>query len=1154
MDPYQTSPAIHPALPPLRLVNRRTLEHVGACPFCGGHQRSDRFHVWMEPGHERFWCRACDAKGPLKKLLGAEIRPRIAPPRRQQTHAVAQPNPAHSDRYRQVYATIALWAHALLRDEANPEPLAYLRSRGFNDDAIGHQLLGVTLRDPQAIPALLRRELPELLPDAEAAGVLVRDYRGDLRSHPNLCGVLLFPYLAAGEVVDLRTRSFPGKGYTSLPGGYAERGALFPFGWDSLDDSDTLILTEGEFKALAVTQAYRNNRLSAPAMAHPGLSYIREEWAAQLLARGVRTVILAYDSGPRPVKDGVLQLAPEETWSIRHGQRLQGAGLAVRVLRLPMAPGETKADLDAFILTHGTARLQHLIDTAPTLDAYQRSLSRSLLSSAKLALPNPYPTRRARPRRLAPGAPRPAAPPPTSLEETRAQIAALVQTHATDGQGFLVLAHVPGVGKGHNTTAGLRAFLQSHPEPGQIVWTAPRKDQLHDQQGLHLLPLYGRNLGNCQRLAPAQALAARGYPVLPSLCQRRCTHVDHCAYLRQFSVEADRFAAQQLLLATGWWQEAGVLIMDEFAPALLIRSASLSSADLAAIARGTTCPHAQAVLRWLSQILGTASDRTLVGGLLLAELEAAAHAEGLDLASTLRAAEANLPDPADLALLPSLPQGAGLAEFEALPPNHLGTIITQLGREQRRHLAGAPFTSRLELGGGLLRLFLRHEHLIAQLANPVQPKIILDATANTSLLRAIFPATPIQIEQPPRADQATVIQVITRDWAKSTLRGARRTQWHDTVAEHIRPGRPTLVVCTQDAEDDLRQALGERGHPDVTVAHYGALRGSNAYKGHDVLLAQVYHPNMEAIMREGRALFADDAEALDERIVTTERELRDATGARWMIEVPIFADPRLMALLESRREAEMVQCALRGRPLDHPEVQITLLFGLPLPGLEPSTIVEPTPTPTSNGGRQATAVLRIITAANTLIAQGQPRLTAADLAQAAQVSEVTVRTHWQAVAQALGLSDEEEHASAPTRARTYRRRVLVRQAIETTVPTNSTDQADNKDSLTCLIHTDLPAEMIDADVCDAPGQSAAAPLGGIAEHGIHAASLVRRPTLRFIRLVALVRSAAVPQYCDSAPVGFDQSDAEVSRSVRAIRSSRVLSSSITWSIAVRASP
>jgi hypothetical protein len=1117
VDPYQTIPTIHPSLPPLRLVNRRTLEHTGPCPFCGGDPyRSDRFHVWMEPGHERYWCRACDAKGPLKKLLGAEIRPPMAAPRQQKHRPIAHANPTHVAHYRQLYATIALWAHALLRDAANPEPLAYLRARGFAGEAIGHALLGVTLRDPQAIPDLLRRDCPDLLPYAEAAGVVIHTHDG-LQSHPNLRGALLFPYIADGDIVDLRTRSFPGKGYTSLPGGYAERGAVFPFGWDSLDNSDTVILTEGEFKALAVTQAYQEGRLSVPALAHPGLSYIREAWAAMLLARGVRTVVLAYDSGPRPVKDGVLQLAPEETWSVRHGQRLAAAGLEVRVLRLPLAPGETKADLDAFILAHGPARLQHLIDTAPDLDTYQRALPRSLRAAANLPLPNPYPTRRARPRRLVSATPRPAAPPPTNLEQTRTQIADLVQAHATSGQGFLVLAHAPGVGKGHNTTEGLRAFLQSHPAPGQIVWTAPRKEQRHDQHGLDLIPLYGRNYGNCQRLAAAQALAAKNYPVRQALCQRRCTHVDHCAYLRQFGVEADRFAAQPLLLATSWWQEAGVLVMDEFSPAQLTRTVTLSSADLAIIARSTACPHAHAALRWLGAILGSASDRTIAGSLLLAELDAAARAEGLDIAITLNAAETNLPTPEDQALLPGLPQGASLAEFEALPPNHLGALIGQLAREQRRHLGGAPFTSRLEISDGLLRLFLRHEHLIAQLANPAQPKIILDATVNADLLRAIFPHTPIQIERPPRADHATVVQVITRDWAKSTLRGARRTQWYDTVAEHIRPDRPTLVVCTQDAEDDLRHALAARGHAGALVAHYGALRGSNDYKGYDVVLAQVYHPNMEAIVREGRALFADDGPPLDERIVTTERALTDASGARWMIAVPTFADERLAALLESRREAEMLQCALRGRPLDYPEARITMLFGLPLPELAPTTIVEHTPTPTSNGGRQATAVLKLIAAANTLIAQGQPRLTATDLAQAAHVSEVTVRIHWQAVAQSLGLRDEEEQIPARGRARTYRRRVLVPPGSEA-VTTKSTDQADNKDSLTCLIHTDPPPHAVQVDTCDSCESQVGTPLSDVP---LAAAPAVpaRRPPARLIRprvLTAVADPALLRPTPDSA--------------------------------------
>jgi hypothetical protein len=828
-----------------------------------------------------------------------------------------------------------------------------------------------------------------------------------------------------------------------------------------LADADTILLTEGEFKALAVTQAYRANQLSAPGLAHPGLAYLPSAWASQLIARGVRTVILAYDSGPRPVKDGLLQLAPEEIWSIRHGQALAAAGLAVRVLRLPLGRGEQKADLDAFILAHGPARLQPLIDTAPALSDYHRALPRSLLRQARLPLAADYPLRRARPQRLAPRNAAPARPADAlELDAARSQIADLVRDHALTGQGFLVLAHPPGAGKGHNTVAGLQAFLQAHPAPGQIVWTAPRKEQIRDQQGLALAPLHGRNPNNCHKLGAAQALSAKGYSVRDALCQRRCPHVDHCAYLQQFGVEADRFAPQPLLQATGWWQAAGVLVLDEFDPARLTRTVSLSSTDLAAMGRASACPHAHALLRWLGQLLGSAGDRTLPGMLMLPELEALARAEGLNMAQTLCAAEAGLPDEREQQLLAGLPPGATLADYESLPPNYLAVIIRQLSREHARARAGLASTSRLELGGGRLALYLRVEHLIAQLASPAQPKIILDATVSEDLLRSLFPTTPIRIARPAISGAARVVQVITRDWAKSTLRGERREQWYDAVAARIRPGRPTLVVCTLACESDLRQALAARGHPDVVVAHYGALRGSNAYKGHDVILAQVYHPNLDAIVREGRALFADDIEPLDERVVTTERILEDAAGARWAVPVPTFADSRLAALLEARREAELVQAALRGRSLDHPEVQITLLFGLPLPGLAPTEIVEDAG-PGSNAGRQERARDTLAEAARGLLAGGKRVLSVEDLAGASGQSVVTVRRHMAAVAGRLGLRViiQRRTVTLPQGGRRdYERMVLVRRGrwvpppkVRAVDAQPGMDQADNQDSITCVI-------------------------------------------------------------------------------------------------------
>ncbi len=1116
--PVRPAEHIYPDLPPLRLVNRRTEEYVGACPFCGGAADSDRFHVWLAAANgrpaRRFWCRSCDESGLLDIRFGNERddaeRERIARAvqRAQERQAADrhpnEPRPEHIPQYRQLYALVALWAHSWLLDEANPDPLAYITQRGLTVADAQRYLLGYGLHDPQALVAYLQNEAPELFPYAEEAGVLVRDHSGILRTHWNLCGALVFPYIANGDVVDIRMRR-PGPGHKtkSLPGSPEARGAIFPMGWDNLDSAATVLLTEsGEFKALIPQAAYAAGALTVPTLGHPGLSNFRPEWGAKLVERGVRTVVLAYDSQPRRAHDGILKLAPEEANAIRHGHLLSAAGLEVRVLRLPLAPGETKADLDDFQLHYGVRPLQALIDDAPLLYDYHLSLPRPLLERANLPIPSTYPTRRSRPRRvvaerqaprerpLQPGEVLPTGcrvrinmatgagsviepssaqhptVPPLTIAEAREQIADQVRDHATAGQGILVLAHPPGAGKGHNTTLGLKAYLQHAAEPGRIVWTAIRKDQLKDQQGLQLIPLHGRNPGNCSKFAEAQTLSNKGYNVRQALCERRCPHLSYCNYLNQFGQDADFFAPLPLLQATRWWADAGVVVLDEFDPARLTRTVSLSLTELAAMSRGTDCPHAQAVLRWFAVVLATTLDRTLNGSLLYTELMREAGEEGLDFWDTVQIAIDNLPPPEEQALLPGFPSKASLIDYETLPPGYLPTMLEQIGREGRKRLSGKRYTSRIEARNGTLQLYLRIDHLITQLAMPDQPKIILDATANAGLIRAIFPDTPVRVEQPRIAGAMRVVQVISRDWAKSTLRGKRREQWYNDVAAQIRPDRKTLVVCTLDCKADLQKALGDRGHAHVQLAHYGALRGSNAYQGYDVILAQVYHPNLEQIIREGRALFADDDTPLDERVSTVERRLTDATGASWAVQVPTFADSRLAALLEARRENEMVQAVLRGRPLDHPDTQITLLFGIPLPGLTPTIISEATYAPTSNAGRNAAARAALLAATQQLLDSGQRLVSVEDLAQHAGVSVVTVRSHWNAITERLHLRSfvQRRRKVLPSGGkRSYARAVLKRRgrtvpytpprrAVTPISAAGGMDQAHNHDSLTRVIH------------------------------------------------------------------------------------------------------
>jgi hypothetical protein len=423
--------------------------------------------------------------------------------------------------------------------------------------------------------------------------------------------------------------------------------------------------------------------------------------------------------------------------------------------------------------------------------------------------------------------------------------------------------------------------------------------------------------------------------------------------------EGDFFASQPLMQALHWWRDASVVILDEFDPAQLIHTVMLGSSDLAAMARASASEQAQTIIRWLMQVQAGTADRTLSGALLYQTLEIEAERDGLHFGQTLAAAVAALPDSQVASSIPGLSITATLVEYQALPPGYLHRLLTTMEHEHTKRLSGARFSSRIEARNGRLMLYLLQEQLRDQLARPGQPKIILDAIASERLLRALFPATPIRVERSPIDAVQRVVQVIGQDWATRTLHeAARRERWYQEVASHIRHGRPTLIVCTRECEEDLRRALARRGLSDqAQVAHYGALRGTNAYRGYDVILAQVYNPNLDEVIREGRALFAGDQAPLDERLVLATRTLADTSGAAWEVHVPTFADERLAALLEARREAVMGQAALGTQPLDNPECQITILASLPIPGLTPTTIAEATHTHAGNPVRSEAAHL-----------------------------------------------------------------------------------------------------------------------------------------------------------------------------------------------------
>ena len=388
--PAYLSGALSQHLPPMRLVSRGSQEYAGACPFCGGDERrSDRFHVWLHPaGRERYWCRRCDRKGRTAELVGQPSW-QHCPQQRELQPVYQGPSPqlAHVQFYHQLYEVVASWAETNLYQPWNPDPLAYLHQRGFSTETIRCARLGFALRDPLSLVDHLAQHAALLLPYAEEAGVLVRDDAGVLRTHWNLCGRIVIPYLSHGNIVDLRTRRFPGRGYTSLPGSYSARGATVPFCWDATESSEIMLVTEGELKALAVMAAYRVQTFPYPAISHPGLNYFRSDWAAAMVRHGVRVVILAYDARASRPRDqhGNQQLAPEEYWAVRHGLTLAHAGLQVLVFCLPVPDCAPKEDLDGFLLRHNPPTLLHLVHaTAVPLHAYLAQLPHDLVIAAQL--------------------------------------------------------------------------------------------------------------------------------------------------------------------------------------------------------------------------------------------------------------------------------------------------------------------------------------------------------------------------------------------------------------------------------------------------------------------------------------------------------------------------------------------------------------------------------------------------------------------------------------------------------------------------------------------------------------------------------------------------------------------------------------------------
>jgi DNA primase len=254
-------------------------EYCCPCPWCGG---TDRFRVWPAhpSGGERWWCRRCNRQGDTIDLLrerdglsysqaaaftGLKVsncQP-VVLPRRCQAKPLCPPCAIWRSRAAEVAQTAenALWT------PVGERALSYLHGRGFHDGTVRAARLGFNSSDV--------RESPQTwgLPTDRKQVWIPRG--------------IVIPWRLAGSLWRLNVRRPTGTPKYIGPAG-SSNGL---YGSDGIRPDCPVVLVEGEFDALAITQEAGDLVAAVATGSTHGARHPR--WQSRLAHAS--TVLVAYD-------------------------------------------------------------------------------------------------------------------------------------------------------------------------------------------------------------------------------------------------------------------------------------------------------------------------------------------------------------------------------------------------------------------------------------------------------------------------------------------------------------------------------------------------------------------------------------------------------------------------------------------------------------------------------------------------------------------------------------------------------------------------------------------------------------------------------------------------------------------------------------------
>lgn len=299
----------------------KTKPHKVRCPSCAGNDLS------IFPDGTGAHCFECDAYYRIGEQRAAR---HFDDGKVFDTHAI-----------RELYGQATDYYHSCI----GTDQLDFLHSRGIDDNAIALFKIGFC---PQSTAPIYHSKT------AREAGI------ADSKGNPFLANRITFPYMADGQITDIRGRSMSyddPRRYLNPYHRSWKRGADYPFNYDlalqKAIESKTLILTEGEIKAVVA------DRNGFAVMAFPGMTSYRRGFVPQ---PGIKIVVI-YDNTDR-YED-----------RIRVDRAIFDLTMSIpmfSVVTLPLL-GEHKMDIDAFILHDrgGAPRLKHMVDNAAAYGQYK---------------------------------------------------------------------------------------------------------------------------------------------------------------------------------------------------------------------------------------------------------------------------------------------------------------------------------------------------------------------------------------------------------------------------------------------------------------------------------------------------------------------------------------------------------------------------------------------------------------------------------------------------------------------------------------------------------------------------------------------------------------------------------------------------------------